>query len=530
MTTPQDPAAKVAEIRERHAKFFNDRETVPAQIAQKIGMAQVDIEWLLSELLALQSRLAGVEGVVEAAKDVVSRATLIPPTAIPVEAIEIANLECALITLAALSSLTPPQLSSLPAEELPTLEPVTRERDEWRDKSNGLERELAMAGVRGSPPPGGETLIGTLSRRAHDAEEATRIATRLKLKAQDELSASTARERKMMGTLRFYANKKRWEPNAGSSIRHVMVWQDKGTLAREMLDALSHPQSEQGKTGDEEAIVAELEPQWKLVVTAEQGIRDALVKRLEDIKQYLIGVAQYDHAAAIREAIKELAKLSLATNGFMIRVNGVMYVPASPAGEVERLREVVAKLPKTADGVPIAPGMKLWFKFTTGGIVSGQAWNRKNRIHAEYDEPIDLGGGNMTSDSDPDVRVIYSTRAAAESASSPSSTSVGSEAKANPQAETTDAEYARLKALTKEQLTEEVLDSPACEHPIVIEMLDRLDPGWEMRPSPGEVAIGPLVDALRARGINAQAIKPKDSSASTASSPPSAGTETEARK
>ena len=33
------------------------------------------------------------------------------------------------------------------------------------------------------------------------------------------------------------------------------------------------------------------------------------------------------------------------------------------ADEIERLRAIVAKLPKTADGVPVVPGMDVWFHF-----------------------------------------------------------------------------------------------------------------------------------------------------------------------
>ena len=39
--------------------------------------------------------------------------------------------------------------------------------------------------------------------------------------------------------------------------------------------------------------------------------------------------------------------------------------------EIERLRAIVDRLPTTADGVPVVPGMRLWTSYNSGRDVSG---------------------------------------------------------------------------------------------------------------------------------------------------------------
>lgn len=76
---------------------------------------------------------------------------------------------------------------------------------------------------------------------------------------------------------------------------------------------------------------------------------------------------------------------------------------------------VIAKLPKTADGVPIVPGMEVWCDFRIE-VVRGVAFAcPDNRVHVKFDEMIDLtdGGKVMADRSDPWVGCVYSTRAAA---------------------------------------------------------------------------------------------------------------------
>lgn len=75
--------------------------------------------------------------------------------------------------------------------------------------------------------------------------------------------------------------------------------------------------------------------------------------------------------------------------------------------KVERLRGVVDKLPKTADGVPIVPGMRLWF------------WGLSDLIRQQcegitVDGWYDLIGKHPTSDEK--RRPTYSTCEAAATA------------------------------------------------------------------------------------------------------------------
>ena len=44
---------------------------------------------------------------------------------------------------------------------------------------------------------------------------------------------------------------------------------------------------------------------------------------------------------------------------------------AAAAVEIERLRAIVDKLPKTEDGVPVVPGLGTWTVYNSGRVVSG---------------------------------------------------------------------------------------------------------------------------------------------------------------
>lgn len=68
--------------------------------------------------------------------------------------------------------------------------------------------------------------------------------------------------------------------------------------------------------------------------------------------------------------------------------------------EIERLRATVDRLPKTADGVPVTPGMECWYRSCGGRVVSFQIsdW------------------GDIATDWDDSGPRYYSTRAAAREA------------------------------------------------------------------------------------------------------------------
>lgn len=51
---------------------------------------------------------------------------------------------------------------------------LKREARDWKAKTEAAERDLAIAGVRGSPPPGQETTIGALHRRLGAAQDDVR--------------------------------------------------------------------------------------------------------------------------------------------------------------------------------------------------------------------------------------------------------------------------------------------------------------------------------------------------------------------
>jgi len=78
------------------------------------------------------------------------------------------------------------------------------------------------------------------------------------------------------------------------------------------------------------------------------------------------------------------------------------------ADEVERLRAIVDKLPKTADGVPVVPGMTLWDSIWLGRPFGVQQLSVfcPNASRSEW----------MCNEGEVDVSQCYSTRAAAEAA------------------------------------------------------------------------------------------------------------------
>ena len=75
------------------------------------------------------------------------------------------------------------------------------------------------------------------------------------------------------------------------------------------------------------------------------------------------------------------------------------------AAEIERLRAIVEKLPKTADGVPVVPGMPVYHFDVRGRLEIGYVDNRMEIRH----EPIRSGFECMRW-------VWWSTQAAAEAA------------------------------------------------------------------------------------------------------------------
>jgi len=86
--------------------------------------------------------------------------------------------------------------------------------------------------------------------------------------------------------------------------------------------------------------------------------------------------------------------------------------------QLTRLRAIVEKLPKTADGVPIVPGMYVYCAFRTGTIDGRVAGADLLRVRVQYGHPIDItdGGNVMADESDPYTTALYSTRALAKSA------------------------------------------------------------------------------------------------------------------
>ena len=51
--------------------------------------------------------------------------------------------------------------------------------------------------------------------------------------------------------------------------------------------------------------------------------------------------------------------------------HAVMLLLGHAEAEIERLRAIVDRLPTTADGVPVMPGMRLWTSYNSGRDVSG---------------------------------------------------------------------------------------------------------------------------------------------------------------
>ena len=60
------------------------------------------------------------------------------------------------------------------------------------------------------------------------------------------------------------------------------------------------------------------------------------------------------------------------------------------AAEIERLRQIVSRLPVTADGVPITPGMEVWFrdeKYINSGTVKYARIKRSGKAMVQFAKP-----------------------------------------------------------------------------------------------------------------------------------------------
>ena len=78
--------------------------------------------------------------------------------------------------------------------------------------------------------------------------------------------------------------------------------------------------------------------------------------------------------------------------------------------EVDRLAAIVAKLPKTADGVPVVPGMELWHAGTAWSDKGDYAWSFYRRRNGELEVQFILCNVLLSD--------CYSTREAANHAES----------------------------------------------------------------------------------------------------------------
>lgn len=82
---------------------------------------------------------------------------------------------------------------------------------------------------------------------------------------------------------------------------------------------------------------------------------------------------------------------------------------AEQAAELERLRAVVDRLPKTADGVPVTPGMEVWKHLKNGKAVS------LGTIESIHHYDATTSRWPYRDQANP-YELIYSTREAAEAA------------------------------------------------------------------------------------------------------------------
>ena len=79
------------------------------------------------------------------------------------------------------------------------------------------------------------------------------------------------------------------------------------------------------------------------------------------------------------------------------------------ADEIERLQATVDWLPKTADGVPIMPGMYLWYAHTS-------PIDRERCVYGVRCVNVDSRVAHMVGGQDTTTHTFYSTQAAAEAA------------------------------------------------------------------------------------------------------------------
>jgi len=91
---------------------------------------------------------------------------------------------------------------------------------------------------------------------------------------------------------------------------------------------------------------------------------------------------------------------------------------ADAKAEIDRLRAIVAKLPTTADGVPVVPGMELWDKGHDVLEEDGTSYWEPTRRYYQRPHPFLLvAGKDEHSYSCPfDPRPMFSSREAAQAA------------------------------------------------------------------------------------------------------------------
>ena len=154
-------------------------------------------------------------------------------------------------------------------------------------------------------------------------------------------------------------------------------------------------------------------------MTTERDTAEVAVTNIEQ-KTHMTIVGDYDDwhtqaATIIREAYAEqTAELAEQIS----RAEDAEEEATTQAAELERLRAIVDKLPKAADGVPVVPGMELYLIWTP--VVGGNKCRTRDcKGIIEWDEGVimkwNMSGGTPASQHIA-IKDCYSTRAAAEAA------------------------------------------------------------------------------------------------------------------
>lgn len=152
---------------------------------------------------------------------------------------------------------------------------------------------------------------------------------------------------------------------------------------------------------------------WKL---AEQRIAELKAERM-DAAAKLSPTDACELSLAVKRVLSRIAELELKYQNAFDRAEDMRRREATQRQRAEAAEKVVEKLPKTADGVPVVPGMRLWSPGYTEQEEDGSEYTHDP---SKWPEPVSnslfMFGTNKGSTGPNKASEYYSTREAAEAA------------------------------------------------------------------------------------------------------------------